>query len=106
MFLPARFILIYIWRSPPTHGQYLLTPTHEPTVSIKSMPVLTPLFNFNTQQCLKKSLVSSISVFITGEPLRCFFPQTAQEYTGTFQTNDVSTNTSLLLTLNPYKFDV
>lgn len=55
MLLTAHFILIYILKSPPTHDQYLLTLKDDPTVFIKSMPVQTHLFNFNTAQRLKNS---------------------------------------------------
>jgi len=55
MLLTAHFILIYTLKSPPTHDQYLLTLTDDPTALIKSVPVPTHLFNLNTEQHFKNS---------------------------------------------------
>lgn len=73
MLLAAHFILIYILKSPPTHGRYLLTQKADPTVLIKSLPVQTHLFNFNTEQHFKKFLANYITAVITGKTLH-FFP--------------------------------
>lgn len=110
MLLTAHFILIYILRSPPTHGQYVLTLKDDPTAFIKSMPVQTQLFSFNAEQHLQNSWqIMSLWVLkvkplhISPLPAPNIIHSTAPQCTGTFQRNDVSTNDFLLVALNPHK---